>query len=221
MSRLDAVAAKDGMEKNRTPDSHLRVSARIHKPTRINTNLYRQTRWGVGFGPRDCSDYTTGISIIPITKLTDADRKWMLTAEFGGSGGIPIEGGMVVEEPDIEIGQGVSSKAISRRMQTDQGGKSGPKSSHHRDEDEHGRSRRSGRDRDDRRDEDRNDRFPAVSGPPAMPAIPPFGMGMGNFSNFPMPTFHNGAPMMLPGFTFPGQPAAPGQSSTSSAPGRS
>lgn len=34
----------------------------------------------------------------------------MLTAEYGGSGGRPIEGGLVVEEPDIEIGAGVSSK---------------------------------------------------------------------------------------------------------------
>ena len=48
--------------------------------------------------------------MIPIDRLTDADRKWMLTAEFGGSGGKPIEPGLVVEEPDIEIGAGVSSK---------------------------------------------------------------------------------------------------------------
>ncbi len=67
----------------------------------------------MGFGPRDCSDYQTGISIIPIHRLTDADRKWMVTAEFGGSGGKPIEGGLVVEEPDIEIGAGVSSKGTS------------------------------------------------------------------------------------------------------------
>lgn len=64
----------------------------------------------MGFGPRDCSDYQTGVSIIPIERLTEADRKWMLTAEYGGSGGRPIETGMVVEEPDIEIGAGVSSK---------------------------------------------------------------------------------------------------------------
>lgn len=50
--------------------------------------------------------------MIPIDRLTDADRKWMLTAEFGGSGGKPIEGGLVVEEPDIEIGAGVSSKGF-------------------------------------------------------------------------------------------------------------
>ena len=64
----------------------------------------------MGFGPRDCSDYQTGISVIPIERLTDADRKWMLTAEYGGTGGKQIEPGMVVEEPDIEIGAGVSSK---------------------------------------------------------------------------------------------------------------
>ena len=74
--------------------------------------VFDQTRWGVGFGPRDCSDYSTGISIVPIARLTDADCKWMLTAEYGGSGGKPIESGMVVEEPDIEIGAGVSSKGM-------------------------------------------------------------------------------------------------------------
>ncbi|KAI9796411.1 MAG: hypothetical protein M1833_006183 [Piccolia ochrophora] len=111
VTRDEAVIAKEGMETHRSPNMQLR------------------TRWGVGFGPRDCSDYQTGISIIPIHRLTDADRKWMLTAEYGGSGGKPIEGGMVVEEPDIEIGAGVSSKAISRRMATDQGGRTGPRSS--------------------------------------------------------------------------------------------
>lgn len=34
----------------------------------------------------------------------------MLSAEYGGTGGKPIEPGLVVEEPDIEIGAGVSSK---------------------------------------------------------------------------------------------------------------
>ena len=34
----------------------------------------------------------------------------MLSAEYGGTGGKPIEPGIVVEEPDIEIGAGVSSK---------------------------------------------------------------------------------------------------------------
>jgi protein NRD1 len=52
----------------------------------------------------------------------------MLTAPYGGSGGRPIESGLCVEEPDIEIGAGVSSKAISRRMATDKGGSNGPKS---------------------------------------------------------------------------------------------
>ncbi|KAE8145722.1 hypothetical protein BDV25DRAFT_163980, partial [Aspergillus avenaceus] len=92
ISRQDAVLAREGMESYKSGDMQLR------------------TRWGVGFGPRDCSDYQTGISVIPIERLTEADRKWMLTAEYGGTGGRPIESGMVVEEPDIEIGAGVSSK---------------------------------------------------------------------------------------------------------------
>jgi hypothetical protein len=41
----------------------------------------------------------------------------MLTAEYGGTGGRPIESGMVVEEPDIEIGAGVSSKGMSQLHQ--------------------------------------------------------------------------------------------------------
>lgn len=147
---------------------------------------FNQTRWGVGFGPRDCSDYATGISIIPIHKLTEADRKWMLTAEYGGSGGRPIEGGLCVEEPDIEIGAGVSSKAISRRMQTDKGGSNGPKSTRHRDEDHY-------HEEVDRR----RDGPPAHQGQgqgqgQAMPGFP-FGIG----------TLPNGMPNFPPGFSFP------------------
>lgn len=211
ISRDDAVRAKAAMENNRTPDSQLRVS----KPNFFffrakNANNIKQTRWGVGFGPRDCSDYQSGISVIPIGKLTDADRKWMLTAEYGGSGGQAIESGMVVEEPDIEIGQGVSSKAISRRMQTDRGGNNGPKSTRERSEEvepSNNASRfRRPDNRDARRDDDRQERFNKVSAPPAMPPVPPFGMG--SFP-FPMPTLQNGMPMFPPGFAFPSQ--APGQ----------
>jgi protein NRD1 len=72
--------------------------------------------------------------VIPIHKLTEADRKWMLTAPYGGSGGRPIVHGLCVEEPDIEIGAGVSSKAISRRMQTDKSGQHGPKSTKREEE---------------------------------------------------------------------------------------
>ncbi|KAF1961184.1 hypothetical protein CC80DRAFT_232392 [Byssothecium circinans] len=101
LTRPDAVAAKEGMDA-------ISDAATLSKA--------RQTRWGVGFGPRDCSNYDNGVSVIPISRLTDADRKWVVTAEHGGTGGRPLEGGMVIEEPDIEIGAGVSSKAISRRV---------------------------------------------------------------------------------------------------------
>ncbi|CAD6505760.1 BgTH12-01247 [Blumeria graminis f. sp. triticale] len=195
VSRADAVTAKDSMEKTRIPESSLR------------------TRWGVGFGPRDCSDYATGVSIIPISKLTDADRKWMLSAEYGGSGGAAIESGMVVEEPDIEIGQGVSSKAISRRMQTDRGGNNGPKSSRDRDNTEQRRNgREPGKDEfgRDLRDDERKDRLPSISGPPSMPAVPPFGMLPPGFP-FSLPTQPTGMPMYPPGYNFLGQQSAPTQ----------
>lgn len=112
LTRPDAVAAKEGMDRLQDPAAQSKA---------------RQTRWGVGFGPRDCSDYQTGISVIPISRLTDADRKWALTAEYGGTGGRALEGGMILEEPDIEIGAGVSSKAISKRVPTDapRGGRAG------------------------------------------------------------------------------------------------
>nr|7MI2_A Chain A, Rpb7-binding protein seb1 [Schizosaccharomyces pombe] len=68
-----------------------------------------RTKWSVGFGPRECSDFSTGISVIPIRLLTDADRTWLVTAEYGGTGGLPITPGIALDEPDIEIGLGISS----------------------------------------------------------------------------------------------------------------
>ncbi|KAE8348249.1 hypothetical protein BDV28DRAFT_101551 [Aspergillus coremiiformis] len=166
ISRQDAVSARDGMESYKSGDMQLR------------------TRWGVGFGPRDCSDYQTGISIIPIERLTEADRKWMLTAEYGGTGGRPIESGMVVEEPDIEIGAGVSSKAISRRIATDTGGKRGPISS--------------------RTQQDRFQR-PERDGPPAR-------MAHGGQPDRDISNVNTvGVPPAVPGFgfSFPGMPIFP------------
>ncbi|WQF76912.1 Putative CID domain-containing protein [Colletotrichum destructivum] len=61
-----------------------------------------QTRWSVGFGPRDASDY--------------------------GNNSRPIVPGLVVEAPDIEHGVSVSPKAISRRMQRGKSGNDGPRS---------------------------------------------------------------------------------------------
>ncbi|KIH91554.1 protein NRD1 [Sporothrix brasiliensis 5110] len=204
-TRADAEAAKDGMEHSRGAD-----------------DLGLRTRWGVGFGPRDCSDYSKGVSIIPITKLTEADRKWLLTAPWGGSGGRPIATGLVVEEPDIEIGAGVSSKAISRRMQTDRGGVNGPRSTRREEEMANANSvpinPRGGRrgdyrgDRNDRGSYDRRGNgsgagdelnYGGGGGPgdskinngngAAPPAGFPFGLTMGA----------NGMPVFPPGFQFP------------------
>lgn len=106
-TRTHALSAKSNMEELQSRND------------REAMNIARQTKWGVGFGPRECCDYAKGESIIPIHKLTEADLKWLLTAEYGGTGGKQLEGGMVLEEPDIEIGAGVSSKAMSKRVGPD------------------------------------------------------------------------------------------------------
>ncbi|KAL8937249.1 MAG: hypothetical protein Q9216_004526 [Gyalolechia sp. 2 TL-2023] len=180
VSRKDAQSAREGMERYKSADMQLR------------------TRWGVGFGPRDCSDYSTGVSIVPISRLTDADCKWMLTAEYGGSGGKQIETGMVVEEPDIEIGAGVSSKAISRRMGTDRGGWSGPRSSRDDAFNPNNINTGNSRFRQPEREVPPTQNNNAVGVPPAIP----------NFG-FQFPTM-NGMPMFPPGM-IPPSASQPGQ----------
>ncbi|KAF2840338.1 hypothetical protein M501DRAFT_1010473 [Patellaria atrata CBS 101060] len=101
VDRQGAVVAKEAMDHMTDPEILSKA---------------RQTKWAVGFGPRECSDYDVGISIIPIKTLTEADKKWVHTAEYGGIGDRTLESGMVMEEPDIEIGAGVSSKAMSKRV---------------------------------------------------------------------------------------------------------
>ena len=144
----------------------------------------------------------------------------MLTAEYGGTGGKTLEGGMVVEEPDIEIGAGVSSKgtvvltikfedtiltnvtAISRRMATDKSGQHGPQSS--RDNQLHERYHQP-QQRDDRSyDQQGNGNNNNSIG--VGPSVPGFG--------FNFPAMPNGF-QFPPGFTFPtapGQPPPPGAS---------
>ena len=112
----------------------------------------------------------------------------MLTAEFGGSGGKPIEHGLVVEEPDIEIGAGVSSKAISRRMPT---GKNAPEREEERDQSSGGWRRGASR-RDDE----------PTTGPSAITAGTmlgfPFSFGAAAANNA------GGAPGMMPYSSAPG-----------------
>ncbi|KAF1990628.1 hypothetical protein K402DRAFT_417407 [Aulographum hederae CBS 113979] len=163
-TRQDTVAAKIGMETMQDAST---------------LNKARSTRWGVGFGPRECADYTTGISIIPIERLTDADHKWMMTAPFGGTGGRPLESGMVVEEPDIEIGAGVSSKAISRRIDSGPGkrptggnwnarAQNGPPAQNNNNI-QHGNQGRNRR--NDRQDNRRQEVSNVITAPPAVPGF--------------------------------------------------
>ncbi|CAG8449118.1 26701_t:CDS:2 [Dentiscutata erythropus] len=69
-----------------------------------------------GFGPKNCFDFDTGESLIPLNRLTETDRKWLFTSERGGTGGRDIVGGIVVEEPDIVIGEGFSSGSGNKKL---------------------------------------------------------------------------------------------------------
>jgi len=126
---------------------------------------------------------------------------------------------MVVEEPDIEIGQGVSSKAISRRMQTDRGGSNGPRSTRDQDE-EPSRFRRPDGRNEARREEDRYGRdadrgtdrsFDRVSDksqvplPFQMSAMPLLTGGLPGYPPFTLPAGMS----FPPGFMFPGAPGQP------------
>lgn len=120
---------------------------------------------------------------------------------------------MVVEEPDIEIGAGVSSKAISRRIATDTGGKRGPISTRTQPERFGGAppaggppGRRGDRDGYPGGPGDRD--APNMNNPAVAPAVPAYGF---NFANMPM---------LPPGFMMGGaqagsmptsQPPPPGQ----------
>jgi hypothetical protein len=45
-------------------------------------------------------DFSTGISTIPIGQVVGIERGMLLTAKHGGTGGCPIQSGMVVKELD-------------------------------------------------------------------------------------------------------------------------
>ncbi|CAO3565752.1 unnamed protein product [Mortierella alpina] len=72
--------------------------------------------WGCGFGPRDCFDYTSGASIIPVDRLTDTDRRWLGQSIVGGFGvHEPIRGGVCIYEPNIEPVGADGREALPRR----------------------------------------------------------------------------------------------------------
>ncbi|CAH1763978.1 9052_t:CDS:2 [Entrophospora sp. SA101] len=81
-----------------------------------NIRTKMKIRWALGFGPKDCFDYRNGESLIPISKLTETDKKWLITSKQGGTGRRPIVGGVVVEEPDIVIGEGLSCGSINKKI---------------------------------------------------------------------------------------------------------
>ncbi|KAG0198740.1 hypothetical protein BGX28_007861 [Mortierella sp. GBA30] len=84
--------------------------------------------WGCGFGPRDCFDYTSGESVIPLDRLTDTDRRWLSHSVVGGFGQHEtIRGGVRVFEPNIEAVTPDGREALPRRGKSfGTGGPGGP-----------------------------------------------------------------------------------------------
>ncbi|RIA87570.1 hypothetical protein C1645_776980 [Glomus cerebriforme] len=91
------------------------AAARALRGVRMKVRSLK-VRWGVGFGPKDCFEFPTGESLIPLSRLTETDRKWLVTSNHGGTGGRPVVGGVVVEEPDIVIGEGFSSGSANKKI---------------------------------------------------------------------------------------------------------
>ncbi|PRT52691.1 Protein NRD1 [Wickerhamiella sorbophila] len=85
------------------------VKSKLDERARQTSTMVR-AKWGVGYGPRDCFDYSKGLSIIPLSRLTEAGRRWAKTARHGGTDGT-LEAGQVMEEPDIIIGTGAASSS--------------------------------------------------------------------------------------------------------------
>jgi hypothetical protein len=71
------------------------------KGATIDDRAVLKIGWGCGFGPKDLFDYATGSSTIPISRLSDNEKRWMVTSKRGGGS---LEGGQIVEEPDVNIG---------------------------------------------------------------------------------------------------------------------
>jgi protein NRD1 len=123
--------------------------------------------------------------------LTEADLKWVVTAEYGGTGGRELEAGMTLEEPDIEIGAGVSSKAISQKIHlrgNQEGGRGHQEGSRGR-----GRGRGRGEQREGWRQQE--EVFSPGAGVPASGGFPGFPMMPGQQGMFPQGQF---PPFMMP-----------------------
>ncbi|TPX76154.1 hypothetical protein CcCBS67573_g02566 [Chytriomyces confervae] len=80
-TREEAVQAREIMNQVPVDGTLLRVS------------------WGCGFGPKEHFKYETGETAFPVNEMSEADKKAIGQARYGG--GRPIQGGLIIEEPDI------------------------------------------------------------------------------------------------------------------------
>lgn len=93
-----------------------------------------RVRWALGFGPRAYFNFDTGISTIPLYVITDAEKEWAKTSEWGGTNGKDMISGLLFEEPDYNPNEvtkinnrrldfqdhaNISNKPLSQRQATE------------------------------------------------------------------------------------------------------
>ncbi|KAJ3207162.1 hypothetical protein HDU67_007631, partial [Dinochytrium kinnereticum] len=81
--------------------------------------------WGCGFGPKNTFDYATGFNIVPISRMSESNKKWISTSNRGGG---PIQGSTVIEEPNVgydPIGNPARDTAVGAE-EMEETGQSGP-----------------------------------------------------------------------------------------------
>lgn len=65
-----------------------------------------QLKWAAGFGNKQQFDFTVGESILRINEMKEQEKRWVQTTARGGG---PLETGMAMEEPDVQIGSKIDS----------------------------------------------------------------------------------------------------------------
>lgn len=80
--------------------------ASISSPNGMSTLI--RINWACGYGPKEYFDFMTGVSTVPLNRLSKPEQTWMKTSYRGGG---PVVGGTTVEEPETE---GFSKKVLAK-----------------------------------------------------------------------------------------------------------
>ncbi|KAJ3102104.1 hypothetical protein HDU96_009736 [Phlyctochytrium bullatum] len=96
-------------------------AARLALNRTVHNGATFRVGWGCGFGPKSNFDYANGYTLFPIARMSEPDKRWIAS---GNRGGGPIEGGTVVEEPNVglhPIGNPARDTAVGAELMTPAG----------------------------------------------------------------------------------------------------